>query len=617
MHNMIAGNAAAQQLSYCTKSQNMEKNLFSNLKAILYRYRLRFLKAFLMVSVSNCLLILNPLVFRQAVMHMDKHAEKQSGLLSSALQNILGSYSQFLIPWMFLLLYISLTSAVFKYFMRVTFISVSRDAEKDLRSKLFAKIQEQSMAFYDRHGIGELLSRLTNDISAYRDVLGPGIMYPLFFLTLVIPGMLALFSISPPLTAISLIPLIAIPLLNMAMRRKVYDLSHLAQAGLADLSNMSQEHYSGERIIKGYAAEPQMIHSFSDLCYSLITLNIKLNCYQGLLFPFFTMLTKIITIILVLFSGVIILFAWGTLSVADFVSFMWIQSYIFFPVLMMAWVLPLYERGRAAYDRLLEIYKEPVEVREGKFPEATIPSQADIEFRHLTFNYPSSSKPALKDFSLKVKSGTFVGVTGPVGAGKTTLFRLLNREYEVQEDKIFIGGRDIHDYPLAAFNKEIVTVEQIPFLFSRTIAENVGFGKEDASMEEIEIVSKFADLHENILEFPQQYETIIGERGITLSGGQKQRLAMARAFLVNRSILLLDDVFSAIDAATEKRIFTSMQANFSDKTVLLITHRVSVLNETDRIIYISDGKIIEDGTPQELLQLQGHYAALAALQSLG
>lgn len=594
----------------------MENNLFSNLKAILSRYRYRFLKAFLMVLLSNCLLILNPLVFRQAVMQMDFHAEKPIGILANALHTLFGPYSQYLVTWVLLLLCISITSAVFKYFMRVTFISVSRDAEKDVRSQLFVKIQEQSMAFYDRHGIGELLSRLTNDISAYRDVLGPGIMYPIFFLTLVIPGLFALFSISPSLTAISLIPLIAIPLLNMAMRRKVYDISHLVQSGLADLSNMSQEHYSGERIIKGYTAEPQMTHSFSELCYSLITLNIKLNCYQGLLFPFFTMLTKIITIILVVFSGVLILLAWSTLSVADFVSFMWIQSYIFFPVLMMAWVLPLYERGRAAYDRLFEIYKEPVEIKEGKFPNAIIPSLADIEFRHLTFKYPISPEPVLRDFSLKVKGGTFVGITGPVGAGKTTLFRLLNREYEIPEDKIYIGSRDIHDYPLTAFNKEMVTVEQIPFLFSRTIAENVSFGKEDASMEEIEIVSKFADLHENILDFPQQYETIIGERGVTLSGGQKQRLAMARAFLVDRSILLLDDVFSAIDPATEKRIFAAMQANFKNKTVLMITHRVSVLNETDRIIYMSDGKIIEDGTPKELLQLEGHYAALAELQRL-
>lgn len=594
----------------------MEPTLYNNLKTILSHYRFRFLKAFLLVLLSNCLLILNPLVFRHAVTTMDEHSAKPSGMLSDTLHFLFGSHSSNLFTWIFLLLFISITSAIFKYFMRVTFISVSRDAEKDVRSKLFNRIQQQTMVFYDKHGIGELLSRLTNDISAYRDVLGPGIMYPLFFLTLIIPGLFALFSISPALTMISLIPLLAIPILNMSMRRRVYALSHLVQGGLADLSNISQEHYSGERIIKGYAGEPQMAHRFRELCYRLINQNIKVNCYQGLLFPFFTMLTKIITIVLVVFSGIIILQAWETLTVADFISFMWIQSYIFFPVLMMAWVLPLYERGRAAYDRLYEIYQEPIEIREGKFPKVTIPVLADIEFRNLVFKYPLAKEAALKNFSLRIKGGSFVGITGPVGAGKTTLFRLLNREYEIPENMIFIDGRDIHDYPLTAFSQEIVTVEQIPFLFSRSIAENVGFGKENASREEIEIVSKFADLHDNVIDFPQQYETIIGERGVTLSGGQKQRLAMARAFLVNRSILLLDDVFSAIDTATEKRIFAAIQANFKGKTVLLITHRVSLLNETDRVVYMDEGHIIEDGSPKELMELNGHYAALVDLQKL-
>lgn len=594
----------------------MENNLFKNLKAILHRYRLRFFKAFLMVLISNCLLILNPLVFRQAVMQMDINAAKPVGVLADILQSIFGDYFHILSLWVILLLTISITSAFFKYYMRVAFISVSRDAEREVRSKLFSRIQAQSMAFYDRHGIGELLSRLTNDISAYRDVLGPGIMYPLFFLTIVVPGVAALFSISSTLAAISLVPLLAIPLLNWAMRRQVYTLSHYAQEGLADLSNMSQEHYSGVRIVKGYAAEPQMTQIFSQLCRNLISLNIKLDCYQGLLYPFFTMLTKIITVTLVMFSGLIILKAWSTLSVADFISFMWIQSYIFFPVLMMAWVLPLYERGRAAYDRLVEIYEESIEVKDEGNSSLSIPTRADIEFHHLAFSYPKVVEPVLKDLTLRIAGGTFVGITGPVGAGKTTLFRLLNREYEIPRGMISIGGRDIHDYPLQAFSKEMVTVEQIPFLFSRSIAENVSFGKGDASLAEIEIVAQYADLHDTVLDFPEQYNTLIGERGVTLSGGQKQRLAMARAFLVNRSILLLDDVFSAVDASTEMRIFAAMQKNLKNKTVLLITHRASVLNVMDRIIYMSEGRVIEDGSPEELLALQGHYAALVELQRL-
>lgn len=594
----------------------MEKTLWKSLQGIIIRYRWPLLRALAMVMIANGLMVFIPLVFRHAVMQMDPQAQKTGGALQSMLHFILGSSLDSVYAWATLLLLLSLVTAFFKYHMRYAFISISRDAERDLRSKLFSRIQEQSMAFYDRHGIGELLSRLTNDISIYRDVLGPGLMYPLLFITIVFPGLVALFTLSVPLATVSLFPLFAIPLLNYAMRNLIYRASHQAQKGLADLSNMTQEHYSGIRVVKGYGIEPSLIDIFSRLGRSLITINIKLSSYQGLLFPFFTFLTKMITVVLVMTAGFIVFKARGTLNTADFVTFMWIQSYIFFPILMLAWVMPIYARGRASYERLLEIYDEPIEVKEGKVIYSNIPPKADVEFVHLNFSYPGSQRGVLNDFNLRIEQGTFVGITGPVGVGKTTLFRLLNREYEVPRGKIRIGGNDIHDYPLEAFGKSIVTVEQLPFLFSRSIADNVRFGKEEAHLEEIQLVSKYADLHETVLDFPEQYETIIGERGITLSGGQKQRVAMARAFLVNGSILLLDDVFSAVDAKTETRIWEAIQKNFKDKTVLLITHRLSILEVMDRVIYMEEGKIVEDGSPEQLRDLNGKYAAMLELQKL-
>lgn len=577
-------------------------------------YRWRFIKAFLLLLLSNCLLILNPLIFRQAVQVFDPHATPSTGILANSLNWILGSHIKSIAPWALILILFASLSAYFKYRMRYGFISISRDAERAVRSKLFDRIQTQSMAFYDRHGIGEILSRLTNDISIYRDVLGPGIMYPLFVSTLVVPGVLALFYISKALALISLIPLVAIPILNIFFRRKIYSLSHKVQKGLADLSNMAQEHYSGIRIVKSYVIEFFLSERFSNFCRGQIGLNLKLNCYQGILFPFFTLLTKVVTTILVISSGIIILKAWGTLSVADFVSFMWIQSYIFFPILMLAWVIPIYQRGRASYDRLVEIYNEPIEIKEGRQTVLRIPQLSDISFNHLYFSYPNSSQTVLKDINITVKGGSFVGITGPVGAGKSTLFKLLNREYEIPSGKIFLGGHDIHDFPLNAFHEEVITVEQVPFLFSRTIAENVRFGKEKATIEDVEMVSRYADLHETILSFPEGYDTVIGERGVTLSGGQKQRLAMARAFLVNRSILLLDDIFSAVDVETEGRIFLAMQKNFKNKTVLLITHRITILEKMDRVIYMKDGVVIEDGTPSELVAKKGFYATLVEFQ---
>jgi len=594
----------------------MDRNLWENLKAIFFAYRWRYLTAALLVVIGNGLMLLNPLVFREALILMNHKQSSESGNFNHIISSVLGEHQKSLWVWVCILLMLTTGACLFKYYMRKIFWSISRDVERDARSKLFTRIQDQSMAFYDRHNIGELLSRLTNDISAYRDVLGPGIMFPLFFLTLVVPGIVALFYISPTLAPVSIIPLIAIPLVNLSMRKSVYALSYKAQEGLADLSSMAQEYYSGIRIVKGYVAEPQLFKRFGSLCKSLIGINIKLNCFQGILFPFFTLITKIITVLLVLFTALIILKAWSVLSVADFVSFMWIQSYIFLPVLMLAWVLPVYERGRAAYARLVEIYEEPIEVVSKATSDQKISIGADIEFKDLSFSYPLGKKAVLQNFSLHIKGGSFIGITGPVGAGKTTLFRILNREYEISLGKIFIDGREIHEYPLESISKEIVTVEQAPFLFSRTIAENVRFGRSDAMEAEIVAAAEYADLHTAVMEFPEQYETLIGERGVTLSGGQKQRLAIARAYLVDRSIVLFDDVFSAVDKETEMRIFKTMQSNLKGKTVLLITHRVSVLDAMDRVLYMDNGRIIEDGSPVELRKKQGQYAALADLQNL-
>lgn len=594
----------------------MNKTLIANLFSTLARYKSRYIKAFLMVLTSNCLLILNPLVFREAIMALDPTSGTSSSFLHQSLANLLGSAQQSAYSWAILLLFISFVAAFFKYQMRIAFISISRDVERQVRSLLFSRIQSQTMAFYDRHGIGELLSRVTNDISAYRDVLGPGIMYPLFFSTLVIPGLVALFSISSTLAAICLIPMLIIPIINIAIRGKIYTLSHKVQELLGDLSSMVQEHYSGIRIVKSYGVETGTFKLFYDLCRRLLETNLKLVIRMGVIQPFFTLLTKLITVFLLLFSSFIILKSWGNLNTADFISFMWIQSYIFFPILMLAWVLPVYQRGRAAYDRLVEIYHEPIDIQDNPQSTLTIPPKADIAFNNLTFSYPTAERIVLSNLNLTIKGGSFVGITGPIGSGKTTLFRLLNREYEIPRGMIAIGGHDIHDYPLEAFRREIVTVEQIPFLFSKTIAENVRFGMEDATLEQLELVAKHADLHDTVMGFPEGYDTLIGERGVTLSGGQKQRVAVARAFLVNRSILLLDDIFSAVDLETETRIFGSMKKNFAGKTVILVTHRVSILEQMDRVVYLSNGKVIEDGTPAELLKKEGQFAALVQLQTL-
>lgn len=578
----------------------MQKSLFANLISVLTKYPIRFVASLFLLLFSNLLLIANPLIFRHAV-HLLAVSPTDSRL-------------SFVINWSIILLVISSLSALFKYWTRMGFIAISREAEKELRARLFERIQYQSRAFFDKHGSGELLSRLTNDIASYRDILGPGVLYPMFFATMVIPGLIALFSISAPLAALSLLPMIVIPAINELVRGRSYKLSLDVQSSLGDISNDVQEHYTGIRVIKGYSAEKPTLKRFRERCKEFEAISFKMYSLQGSLYPLFSLLTKITTVLLVLFSGWLILVAHTMLTTADFISFMWIQSYILSPVLMLGWVLPIYERGRAAYARLVEIYEEPNEVMDQAKSDLKIPLKADLTVKNLTFFYPGSTKPALSHLNVHVTGGSFIGVTGPVGSGKTTLLYVLNREYEVPKGTFFIGPHEVHEYPLEAFRAQMVAVEQAAFLFSRTVAENVRFGRLEASQEEIEVVSRYADLHDTVMEFPARYNTIVGERGMTLSGGQKQRVAVARALLVNRSILLLDDIFSAVDTATEKRIFNAIRAHFKGRTVLLVTHRVSVLELMDRVVYMIDGRVVEDGTPEELKAREGHYAALVDLQ---
>jgi ATP-binding cassette subfamily B multidrug efflux pump len=575
----------------------MQKNLFKQLKALIYQNRRKYSLGFILLVISNFLLILNPMIFREAITSTE-------------------SSPQLIWYWLILLISVAAASAFFKYWMRLLFIGTSRNIEKEIRSLLFDRIQSQSMAFYDRHGIGELISRLSNDVAAFRDVLGPGIMYPLMAVTTVIPGLTALYIISAPLTLASLVPFVAIPLFHRTMREPLFNTAMAFQKLLAEMSNMAQENFSSIRIIKGYTSEKSSLVHFRRLCKKMLEIGTRFAILEGLVFPMFVFISRVSNLILVVVSGVIIIKAWSVLTAADFVAFMWLETYIFFPILVIGWLLPIYERGKASYQRLYEIYTEPIEVQDRSKNNLKIPEKADLEFRNLTFTYPTGSQSVLKNVQFKIPGGTFVGITGPVGAGKSTLIKLLNREYEIPEGMIFIGGRDIHEYPLTSFHQQLVTVEQVPFLFSKSIAENVVFGRREASREEIEEASRFADIHESVLEFPQQYETMVGERGVTLSGGQKQRVAMARAFLVNRSILLLDDIFSAVDSSTEKQIFDSMVKNFAGKTVVLITHRVTILEKMDQIIYLSDGKVLETGSPEELMEKEGHYAALVELQRL-
>lgn len=550
-----------------------------------------------MVIVANGLLVALPIAFREAVNRVYSPQE-ESPLL-----------------WSLILTIIALVAASFKYTMRVAFISISRDAEVEIRSKIFSRLQHQTMAFFDQHPIGDLMSSLTNDIGLYREVLGPGIMYPLYFLTMTFPAFLALFAISPWMALLSLLPITTLPFLVLLTQSRAHATAEKVQESLGELSSMAQEYFGGIRVVKGYAIEETARKHFTILSKRYMHLKMRLAILQGFFFPFLGFFTKTLTTLLVVYAGYLVVYGYQHLSRADFVSFMWIQSFVFGPVLMLGWVLPMYQRGAAAYTRLKKLYDEPIEVKdEPSDPNLTVPKDANIELKNLTFHYPQTERNVLDSINVQIPSGSLIGITGPIGSGKSTLFRLLCREYAFPPGMIKLGGREIQDYPLHALREAMVAVEQRPFLFSKTIAENVAFEETGQEFEGVESVARLADLHDTVISFQERYATPVGERGVKLSGGQKQRLALARAFYADRSILLLDDIFSAVDSETEGRIFSTLLKDFAGKTILLITHRVALLEKVDQVLYLENGRLLEQGSHSELIKRDGRYAALYALQ---
>lgn len=540
----------------------MEKSLFLNLLAVVKEHRARLVGAALMLLAANILIIMNPILLRVAL--------EEGGSVWK---------------WALVLLAFAFCSSMLRYRMRVEFSLVSRQVEKKARLELFERLQNQSREFHDRHSVGELIERLSGDMGAYRDVVGPGLLFPVFFTTMIIPGVIALFYISPLMGALTLIPLTLIPLLNLIFRKRIYDVSTKVQAELAHMGKYIQESYSGIRIVKSYVAEKTLNGQFAKECAELFWLNFKLMSLQGMFFPLLTIAIKIVSVFLVILAGLLVL------SPADFASFMWIQSYIFFPLLILGWVIPIWQQGRAAYDRLYSLYEEPIAVVGGD-SDSRIPEKPSVDITGLRFAYPGYP-PLFDDLNIHIEGGSFTAITGPAGSGKSTLFKLLSRDYEVPRGMIAIGGTDIHDYPLEAFWEEVVSVDQIPFLFSKSIRENVRFANKSATDLEVESANDLAALHEEVLDFEKGYDTVIGERGVGLSGGQKSRLAIARAFLVDRSLLLLDDIFAALDETTALKIFEVIEKNYRGKTVVLTTSKLKLLERVDRVIVLKQGKVVE------------------------
>jgi ATP-binding cassette, subfamily B, multidrug efflux pump len=520
-------------------------------------------------------------------------------------------FMNFILIFGVLILVMALLRGFFLFLIRQTIIIMSRLIEYDMKNEIFEHYQTLPLSFYRKNSTGDLMARITEDVSRVRMYLGPAIMYGmtlLFLFPMVIGYML---TVNVKLTIYSLLPLPILSISIYYVNNLINERSEKIQRSLSGLSTFVQEAFSGIRVIKAFVREEDSTAQFTSASEDYKDKSINLALVNSLFFPLIMGLIGISTLITVYVGGMQVIE--GTIGYGVIAEFILYVNILTWPVTSLGWVTSIIQRAAASQTRINEFMDQRNDILSSDSLVEEI--RGDIEVQNVSFVYPDSGIKALDKLSFSIDSGESLAIIGTTGSGKSTIANLLMRMYDASEGKILIDNRDIRSYDVASLRKQIGYVPQDVFLFSDSIANNIGFGLDTIAEGKVEKAAKDADVYDNIIDFPQGFETKLGERGITLSGGQKQRVSIARAIAKEPSILLLDDCLSAVDTKTENAILNSLKTIMENRTSIIISHRVSSAKLADKIIVLDDGKMVEQGTHDYLLNLKGVYADLYEKQT--
>jgi ATP-binding cassette subfamily B protein len=576
----------------------MRKNL-KPLWPYLSKYRVILFWGAITVLFNNGLWVLWPQVVRRAVDDLNHNGITHQKILIFAA----------------LLVGLALGKGVFQFLTRWLVIGVSREIEYDLRNDMFRHLESLSYSYYQKNRTGDIMARATNDLNAVRMLLGPAIMYTANTLVFTAVALVFMWHISHKLTLYAFAPLPVASIVVQYIGRRIHERFEKIQAQFSDISARAQENFSGARVVRAYAQEEPEIALFETSNQEYVTRSLPLARLTGMLWPSLELLLGFALVLVLWLGGQEVLL--HKISLGDFVAFNTYIVMLTWPIIALGWVINLFQRGTASMGRINEILVARSEITDAEAApdlKAVTTLRGEIEFRHLDFSY--DGVPVLRDVNLTISAGSSLAIVGPTGSGKTTLVNLLPRIYDAPPGSLLIDGRPIREYPLETLRQNIGFVPQETFLFSDSVRENIAFGVEASTDDQVQRAAAAANIATDIEGFPEGYKTMVGERGITLSGGQKQRSAIARAIIRDPRILVLDDALSSVDTYTEETILNHLREVMRDRTTIFISHRVSTVRNADRIAVLHDGCVVELGTHEELLARNGYYTDLYNKQLL-